>query len=271
MNFSSHDSRARWLARNRLACVATLIAVLQLGGCKSEGRTTPAGEHYDDKAAALASFEEPDRDKWAMPARVIEVLKIEPSMDIADVGAGSGYFTRRLATAAPAGTTYAIDVDADFKTYIEDHRAQWQTPNIVTRLAVYEHPLLPVGSVDLVFISNTYSFLQDRHGYFTAVLKALRPNGRLAVIDWRVDAECPRGLDCPKPNQRLAQSVAIEELTQVGFTVLENHDFLAYQYFMILGRREDVAAKPGPTPTPTPTSSPTPAPNESSPIAEPTP
>jgi predicted methyltransferase len=259
VNPRSHDGRA--------LCAATLIAVLQLGGCKPEGRTTPAGEHYDDKAAALASFEEPDRDKWAMPARVIEVLKIEPSMDIADIGAGSGYFTRRLATAAPAGTTYAIDVDADFKTYIEDHRAQWQTPNIVTRLAVYEHPLLPVGSVDLVFISNTYSFLQDRDGYFTAVLKALRPHGRLAVIDWRVDAECPRALECPKPNQRLAQSVAIEELTQVGFTVLEDHDFLAYQYFMILGRREDVAATPGPTPTPTPS----PAPSEPSSTAEPTP
>lgn len=249
-------------ARPSLACVATLIAVLQVGGCKPEGRTTPTGEHYDDKAAALASFEEPDRDKWAMPARVIEVLGIEPGMDIADIGAGSGYFTRRLATAAPGGTTYAVDVDADFKSYIEDHRAQWQTPNIVTRLAVYEHPLLPVGSVDLVFISNTYSFLQDRHGYFTAVLKALRPGGRLAVIDWRVDAECPRALGCPKPNQRVAKSVAIEELAQVGFTVLEDHDFLAYQYFMILGRKQDAAA-PGPAPTPAPT--------ESGPTAEPSP
>jgi predicted methyltransferase len=232
--------------------------VLQIAGCKPEGRTTPAGEHYDDKVAALASFEEPDRDKWAMPAEVIEALGIGPSMDIADIGAGSGYFTRRLATAAPAGTTYAVDVDADFKSYIEEHRAQWQTPNIVTRLAVYEHPLLPVGSVDLVFISNTYSFLQDRHGYFTAVLKALRPGGRLAVIDWRVDAECPRALGCPKPNERVPKSVAIDELTQVGFQVLEEYEFLPYQYFMILGRKDD-AASLEPTPTePSPTAEPSP-------------
>jgi predicted methyltransferase len=244
--------------RRSLACVATLIAALLVGGCKPEGRTTPTGEHYDDKAAALASFEEPDRDKWAMPAKIIEVLRIEPGIDIADIGAGSGYFTRRLATAAPSGTTYAVDVDADFKLYIEDHRAQWQTPNIVTRLAVYEHPLLPVGSVDLVFISNTYSFLQDRHGYFTAVLKALRPGGRLAVIDWRVDAECPRALGCPKPNERVPKSVAIDELTQVGFQVLEEYEFLPYQYFMILGRKDD-AASSEPTPTePTPTAEPNP-------------
>lgn len=228
-----------------LARVATLIAALWVGGCNKEGRTTPAGEHYDDKVAALASFEEPDRDSWAMPAKVIDALSIEPGMDVADIGAGSGYFTRRLATAAHQGTTYAVDVDADFKTYIEDHREQWRTPNIVTRLAVYEHPLLPVGSVDLVFISNTYSFLQDREGYFTAVHKALRPGGRLAVIDWRVEAVCPRSLDCPKTNERVAETTAIEELSRVGFTVLESHDFLAYQYFMILGRTGDA-----PTPTP---------------------
>jgi predicted methyltransferase len=231
--------------RPTLARVATLIAALLVVACKPEGRTTPAGEqHYDDKAAALASFEEPDRDKWAMPARVIELLSIEPGMDIADIGAGSGYFTRRLATAAPGDTTYAVDVDADFKSHIEAHRAQWHTPNIVTRLAVYEHPLLPVGSVDLVFISNTYSFLQDRHGYFTAVLKALRPGGRLAVIDWSADAECPRALGCPKPGDRVSKSVAIEELGLVGFTVLEDHDFLPYQHFLILGR--SAAAEPSP-------------------------
>jgi predicted methyltransferase len=239
-------------SRPRLARVAPLLAVLLIGAtCKPDGRTGEPGEHYDDKVAALASFEEPDRDKWAMPARVVEVLGIQPSMDIADVGAGSGYFTRRLATAAPSGTTYAVDVDADFKSYIESNREQWRTPNIVTRLAVYEHPLLPVGSVDLVFISNTYSFLQDRHGYFTAVHKALRPGGRLAVIDWRVEAECPRSLDCPKSNQRVDKSVAIDELARVGFTVLEDHDFLAYQYFMILGRTADVrASEPAPGSSP---------------------
>jgi predicted methyltransferase len=249
-----------------LARVAPLLAVLLVGSCKPEGRTTEPGEkHYDDKEAALASFEEPDRDKWAMPARVVEILRIQPGMDIADIGAGSGYFTRRLATAAPNGTTYAIDVDADFKSHIESRREQWHTPNIVTRLAVYEHPLLPVGSVDLVFISNTYSFLQDREGYFTAVHKALRAGGRLAVIDWRVEAECPRALGCPKPNERVDKSVAIEELEHVGFTVLEDHDFLQYQYFMILGRAGDVRSSEPTDPAAPATTPPETTPPESPP------
>ncbi|WP_181233785.1 class I SAM-dependent methyltransferase [Enhygromyxa salina] len=249
---SSASRRARaTLARSGLAFMLLGVSVaIGVSGCNRDVETDKPGDHhYDDKLAALASFEEPERDAWAMPAQVVDALGISPRMDIADIGAGSGYFTRRLATAAPDGTTYAVDVDADFKGYIEAHREQWSTPNIVTRLAVYEHPLLPRDSVDLVFISNTYSFLQDREAYFTAVYKALRSGGRLAVIDWRDDAECPRHVGCPKPSQRVANAIASAELESVGFEVLERHDFLAYQYFMILGRAVDhVKTPPEPTP-----------------------
>lgn len=229
-----------------------MLGTLVIGGCKRDAESDKPGDHhYDDKQAALASFEEPERDAWAMPGRVVEALGVTSRMDLADIGAGSGYFTRRLATAAHEGTTYAVDVDADFKGYIEAHRDQWGTSNIITRLAVYEHPLLPRDTVDLVFISNTYSFLQDREAYFTAVYKALRRGGRLAVIDWRDDVECPRHLGCPKPNQRVPHSVARTELESVGFTLLEKHDFLPYQYFMILGRATDqVNAVPEPATPP---------------------
>ncbi|MCA9699980.1 MAG: class I SAM-dependent methyltransferase [Myxococcales bacterium] len=224
--------------------------MVALAACERGGSTKTPQQHYENKEAALAHFEEPERDAWAMPGRVVDTLNIGRSMDVADIGAGSGYFTRRLAHAAPAGTTYAVDVDADFKGHIEGKRDEWGTPNIVTRLAVYEHPLLPKDSVDLVFISNTYSFLQDRATYFAAVYKALRPGGRLAVIDWRADADCPRSTGCPKPNQRVPQSLALRELAGVGFVVLEEHEFLPYQYFLILGRRSDQSSEPEPAPLP---------------------
>jgi predicted methyltransferase len=248
-------------ARALLASLAVCVSVAASSSCKrGSGQTDdPTEHHYDDKAAALARFEEPERDAWAMPGKVIEMLEITPAMDVADIGAGSGYFTRRLATAAPDGTTWAVDVDADFKDHIEGHRAQWGTPNIETRLAVYEHPLLPRDTVDLVFISNTYSFLQDRGAYFTAVYKALRHGGRLAVIDWRHDVECPRQLGCPKPGDRIPPDTALEELERVGFELLARPDFLPYQYFLILGRAADRAPAPGPEPAeeaPAPTEQP---------------
>ncbi len=231
-----------------------LPVLLGLTACPRGAELGGTRHHYDDKEAALARFEEPDRDAWAKPAQVVAELGITAEMDLADIGAGSGYFTRRLATEAPKGTTYAIDVDADFKDHIESELEAWQTPNIVTRLAVYEHPLLPEDSVDLVFISNTYSFLQDRVTYFKAVHKALRHDGKLAVIDWRADVDCPRATGCPRPKQRIPEAFAREELGRAGFTVLERFDFLPYQYFLLLERTEDVAereAKPEPeTPEP---------------------
>jgi predicted methyltransferase len=246
-------------ARAVLASLGVCVTLAATSSCKRAGKHTddPTEHHYDDKEAALARFEEPERDAWAMPGEVIESLAITPAMDVADIGAGSGYFTRRLATAAPQGTTWAVDVDADFKDHIEQHRNEWGTPNIETRLAVYEHPLLPRDTVDLVFISNTYSFLQDRAAYFTAVYKALRRGGRLAVIDWRHDVECPRQLGCPKPGDRIPADTALTELEAVGFELLARHEFLPYQYFLILGRAIDRAPEPSPEPTePTPATQP---------------
>ncbi|PRQ05786.1 hypothetical protein ENSA5_01060 [Enhygromyxa salina] len=243
MSTASHRTCAPLARFGRAQLILIVLTVLGVSACtRVDGESDKPGDHhYDNKAAALASFEEPERDAWAMPGRVVEALGISARMDVADIGAGSGYFTRRFATAADQGTTYAVDVDADFKGYIERHRDLWGTPNIVTRLAVYEHPLLPSDTVDLVFISNTFSFLQDRQTYFTAVYKALRSGGRLAVIDWRAAAECPRFVGCPKPNQRISSTAALAELERVGFVLLEQHEFLPYQYFMILGRKVDRA------------------------------
>lgn len=239
---------------------ACALALACAAGCPRDRGPEPPPHHYEDKEAALARFEVPDRDAWAQPGKVVEMLHLTPGMDVADIGAGSGYFTRRLAHAAPAGTTYAVDVDADFKDHIESHLGQWGTPNIVTRLAVYEHPLLPQSSVDFVFISNTYSFLQDRERYFTAVHKALRPGGRVALIDWRVDADCQRETGCPKPNQRVPLRVVRRETAAVGFVVLEEYEFLEYQYFMILGRAEDVRRQATPPRAEPDTASATPEP-----------
>jgi predicted methyltransferase len=217
----SEPSTVRTL-RGRLLPVA---AWALLAGCRSdEGTALP--QHYADKEAALARFDDPARDAWAMPDRVVEALAIDrPDAKIADIGAGSGYFSRRLAKKVPRGTVYAVDVDTDFKAYIERHRAEWGTPNLEPRLALYENPLLPANAVDLVFVSNTYAFIRDRATYFRAVHAALVPGGRLAVIDFRKDAGCEGVEGCPAPAQRIDRDTALAELRAVGFTLQAEHDF----------------------------------------------
>jgi SAM-dependent methyltransferase len=211
------------------------LAILTAPACEPQNGDPALPQHYADKEAALARFDDPHRDAWAMPDQVVEALAIEATdFTVADIGAGSGYFSRRLAKKVPDGKVYAVDVDTDFKRHIETHRDEWGTPNIEPRLAVYENPLLPAGAVDLVFVSNTYAYIRDRVTYFKAVHGALTDRGRLAVIDFRQDASCD-GIDtCPAPSQRVGKEDALRELGEAGFVVEAEHDFLPHQYFLVL-------------------------------------
>jgi predicted methyltransferase len=220
------------------ACLAAgcfLGALASLAACRPDEGGTALPQHYEDKEAALARFDDPERDAWAKPDEVVEALDISsPDLVIADIGAGSGYFSRRLAKKVPQGKVYAVDVDSDFKQYIEEHRESWGTPNVEPRLAMYENPLLPTNEIDLVFVSNTYAFIRDRATYFQHVHDALKPGGRLAVIEFRKDASC-EGVDtCPKPAQRVGKDTALGDLNALGFTLVAEHEFLPHQYFIVL-------------------------------------
>ncbi len=223
------------LRRHAYVAAALLFGPWALAGCEPKGEGTALPQHYDDKDAALARFDDPKRAAWAMPDRVVEALALESAaLTVADIGAGSGYFSRRLAKKVPQGKVYAVDVDTDFKRYIEEHRDEWGTPNVEPRLAMYENPLLPKGEIDLVFVSNTYAFIRDRVSYFRAVHDSLNAEGKLAIVEFRKDASCQGVETCPKPAQRVDKQTALAELAEAGFSLSAEHEFLPHQYFLIL-------------------------------------
>ena len=157
-----------------------------------------------------------ERDTWLMPERVVRSLGIENKGGvIADIGAGSGYFSRRLAGEVPGGTVYAVDVDDEFRGYIEHNRESWGTPNIEPHLAFYDDPALPEHGIDLVFVSNTYPYLRSRVSYFKKVRSALKPGGRLAVINFKPDADVPDNT-APAPQFRTPRETVITELQAAG-------------------------------------------------------
>jgi predicted methyltransferase len=211
--------------------VALGLAALCLVGCrKSE---TVADMDYDDPKKALAAMDDAKRDTWLMPERVVRSLGIDNKGGvIADIGAGSGYFSRRLAGEVPGGTVYAVDVDDEFRGYIENNRESWGTPNIEPHLAFYDDPALPEHGVDLVFVSNTYPYLRSRVSYFKKVRAALKPGGRLAVINFKPDADVPDNT-APAPQFRTSRETVITELQQAGFALEREETFLPYQYFLI--------------------------------------
>jgi SAM-dependent methyltransferase len=124
------------------------------------------------------------RDRWQKPQQVVDALAIAPGSRIADLGAGGGYFTFRLADATgPGGMVYAIDVDPDMIAYLRDRAATDGYRNVDVIEAAADDPRLPAAGVDLLFTCNTYHHLADRTAYFARLKPSLRPGGRVAILD----------------------------------------------------------------------------------------
>lgn len=218
----------------RLLLLALALAASTGAGCR-KGELV-ADMDYDDPKKAIAEMDDAKRDPWVMPDRVIRSLGItKKDAVVADIGAGSGYFSRRLAREVPGGTVYAVDVDDEFRGYIEQNRESWGTPNIEPHLAFYDDPALPDHGVDLVFVSNTYPYLRSRVAYFKKVAAALKPGGQLVVINFKPDAQVPDNT-APAPQFRTPQATVISELAQAGFSKVREETFLPHQYFLVFER-----------------------------------
>lgn len=213
------------------------------GGSGDSAKAPESGEEggakATDHAAEVAALEAPERAAWAMPDEVVAALPIaSPDEHIADIGAGSGYFTRRIAARVPDGLVYAVDVDSTYKRFIEEHREGWGTPNIEPRLALYENPLLPVDSLDGVFLSNTYRFIEGRETYFQGVHDSLHAGGWLVIVSWRADAHCEGAAAkaCPPVEDRVELEVIRKELAAAGFELESEAEFLPVQNFLVFRR-----------------------------------
>lgn len=182
---------------------------------------------FDDPAKFATSFDDPARDAWQMPARVIETLGLKPGMLVADVGAGTGYFSVRLAKTELGLTVYAIDIEPAMVDHVKTRAMSENLKNIVPVLAEASGPNLP-RPVDLVLIVDTYHHLPNRPEYFHDLRKSLVPSGRVAIIDFRKDS--PEG---PPVEFRFTAEQIEDEMRQAGFRLDAKHDFLPRQHFLI--------------------------------------
>jgi cyclopropane fatty-acyl-phospholipid synthase-like methyltransferase len=170
------------------------------------------------------------RDAWQQPERVVASLAIRPGDQIADLGSGGGYFTFRLATAVgPEGRVHAVDVDEGMNAYVADEARERGYANVDVVLAAYDDPKIPEPGVDNLFTCNTYHHLEDRTHYFRNAQKYLRSGGRVAIIEY-----------APKSGwfQRLfghatEEDVIRSEMEAAGYSLLEDHDFLSRQSFLV--------------------------------------
>ena len=172
------------------------------------------------------------RDRWQHPQEVIGALRIQPGDAIADLGAGGGYFTFRLAEATgPTGVVYAVDVDPDMIDYLEKRAAEDKAENVKVILGAYDDPRLPEDSVDLLFTSNTYHHIEDRTAYFAKVRKYLRPSGQVAIIDYE-----RRGFFHRILGHATSGEVVRKEMEAAGYRLESEPDFLQRQSFLVFSK-----------------------------------
>ena len=146
-------------------------------------------EHrFDDPERYAQTFDDPERDAWQMPERVIDALDIAAGERVADIGAGTGYFTVRLARQTEARTVFAVDIEPTMVDYVRERAAEAGLDQVVGVVAQGDSPNLP-EAVDVVLIVNTWHHIPDRVAYFSALQDRLTPGARLAIVDFRKGAD----------------------------------------------------------------------------------
>src|SRR5205823_9904157 len=131
------------------------------------------------------AYEGYNRDDWQQPQKVIESLQIRPGAVVADLGSGSGYFTFDLARAVgPTGKVYAVDIDRDMTDLVTKRAKERGASNIAVMLAKPDDPLLPTRGVDLILTVDAYHHIENRVSYFANLQKYLRPDGRIAIVEF---------------------------------------------------------------------------------------
>jgi predicted methyltransferase len=179
----------------------------------------------------LSIFESPGRDQKLQIGRVMDILGITAGKIVADIGAGSGWFTVRAAARVGAtGMVYAADINPEAIRYIDERIAKEQLHNVKTILGKPDDPLLPANQVDAVLLLKTYHEVARPVALLRNLRPALRPGAKLGVIDRNGNGE----------NHGVAADVVIKEASHAGYELLARYDFVKdnMDYFLVF------AAKP---------------------------
>lgn len=197
--------------------------LLMLWAAFAAGAQT-AHQHHPPHSAEeyIRLLNDPKRDAWQKPHEVITALQLKPDEVVADIGAGPGYFARRLAR--HAGKVYAVDIDAK----LLEVAARDAPPNLVTVLAAPDDPRLPAAGVDTIFFCNALHHISNRPAYYAKLARALKPGGRIVNIDF-YKKKLPVG---PPEHMKLSEEEVVRELAAAGFVKTRSLDFLPYQYFL---------------------------------------
>ncbi|MBD3265423.1 methyltransferase domain-containing protein [bacterium] len=196
-------------------------------------QTSLAQDHQHERRERYnpQSFERDNRAEWQNVDAVIKAFGLKESQTIADIGGGSGYFSRPFAKkVGPEGVVYCCDLATNLLEYLQDKAKEEGLHNIVTVYAAMDRPMLPPNSVDHIFFCNTNHHLSNRVEYYKKLKPLLKPGGQVVVVDWKSKKQKVG----PPPGHSQPKSVVIDEFRQAGWKVEKDiKDVLEYQNFLI--------------------------------------
>ena len=206
---------------------------------------------FDDVDYWASVFDDPKRAEWQKPSELVAALGIRGGQSVADLGAGTGYFSRYLAAAVgERGTVFAVETEPNMVARLRERSESERTANVVPILASFDNPRLPPAAVDLVLVVDTYHHIDDRLAYLRRLARVLRRGGRIAIVDWE-KRDLPVG---PPMDHKLAREQVITEMESAGYELRDAPAVLPYQYVLIFAPR--LGARPTQSVPAAPTSPP---------------
>ena len=174
----------------------------------------PLGHRFEHADQWAAQFDDPKRDEWQQPDKVVAALELAPGMTVADIGAGTGYFEARLSKAVgDSGKVIAVDLEADMVRYLRERAVKEKTPNVEARQAASDDPKLGAASVDRILIVDTWHHIPEREAYSKKLAGALKPGGAVFVVDFTQETD--KG---PPKEHRIPIDQVKRELEASGLT-----------------------------------------------------
>ena len=159
----------------------------------------------------------------------IKNLPIDKKSVVADIGAGSGYYTFRIAKKVPDGKVYAVEIQDPAIKYLEDRSKELGFDNVVTIKGTEKSPMLPENSIDLAIMVDVNHELENPHEVLQNIKKSLKPDGKLLLIEYR--GEDPKV--AIKRLHKMTVEQVTKELSANGFTLIQNGQFMKIQHFLV--------------------------------------
>jgi predicted methyltransferase len=210
---------------NSVAFILSLALLVPGVACPQSPHSAQHSFGDADKWAHV--FDDPKRDATQKPHEVIQALALKPEAIVADIGSGTGYFSVRLAHAVPKGKVYGVDVEPGMVKYLAERAKREKLSNVVAITGTPDDPKLP-EKADLALMVDVYHHIGDRPKYLSRLRAELKPEGRLAIIDFRMDAK-----DGPPRTERMPPERVKAELKSAGFVLDKENAFLPEQYFLV--------------------------------------